>query len=284
MSKSTNTQSENDTRSTDSAGASPSVACITWASRWIGLELARLHAQQGHTLVLIARNEDDLQRIAKEFARTYSICVHILPLDLTQTDADKIVWEFCQENDLTVDYLVNNAWFWWYGAFAQREREQDSAMIDLNIKALTALTHRFVPDMVARGSWKILQVASTAWMVPGPMQAVYHATKAYVLSLSQAVASELEGTWVTMTALCPGPVDTNFAHVADLEDTTVFQDPASPSDVAQDGFDAMQQGKLVVISWLSGYYKLLIGMLPLLPRRVVLNQAKKAIAKTKKKN
>jgi len=254
-------------------------ACITWASRGIWLELAHLHAQAGHNVVLVARSSKDLEALAKKLTSTYNIQAHICVCDLTQDNGPEQVYTFCKEHNLHIDYLINNAWFGGYGAFAERSWEDDHGMINLNIVALTQLTHLFLPDMLEKKSWHILQVASTAGMVPGPFQAVYHATKAYVLSLSQAIAKEIEDTWVTMTALCPGPVATGFAKAANLEDTEIFQQAAPASDVAKDGFDAMLQWKLVVISWLPTYYKLLLSVLPLLPRKVVLNEAAKAIQK-----
>lgn len=255
------------------------IALITGASRGIGLALSHLHAQAWHDLVLVARNKQKLSSIAEKFQKIYNITVHVIVEDLTDMVSVRNVYSICKDQSLHIDFLVNNAWFWWYGNFVDRSRDDDCAMIDLNIKALTFLTHLFLPDMISSWSWKILQVASTAGMVPWPLQAVYHATKAYVLSLSQAIAKELEWTWVTMTALCPWPVATWFAQTANLEDSAIFQQAVSPDTVAKDGYDAMMKGKLLVISWLPTYYKILLGIMPLLPRSYVLNEAKKAIKK-----
>lgn len=259
-------------------------ALITGASRGIGRSLAQLHALAGHDLVLVARNETQLQELADQLQANHQIATTIIPADLTDAQQVEQVFTTCQDQHIDIDYLINNAGFGGYGRFDQRDRTDDQAMIALNINALTHLTHLFLPGMIKRKRGKIMQVASTAGMVPGPMQAVYHATKAYVLSLSQALAAELAEIPITVTALCPGPVDTDFAKEANLEDTSVFADAAPVDQVAQDGFEGMMRGKLVVITGLPTYYRLLLGLLPLLPRKFVLKQARQAVSKKSEQN
>lgn len=198
-------------------------------------------------------------------------------MDLSQTDAPEQIYHICKQKNLTIQHLINNAWFGGYGFFQNQDWIQHISMIQTNIIALTQLTYLCLPDMIAHKNGKILQVASTAGMIPGPMQAVYHATKAYVLSLSQALAKELEWTGVTVTALCPWPVDTNFAQVAHLQNSQIFKHAVKANVVAQDWFHALMNGELVVVSGLPMYYRFLLGMMPLFPRSFILNQAKKAI-------
>lgn len=254
-------------------------ALITWASRGIGRALAHLHAQDGHTLVLVARSEADLQQVQQELTDAYDIKVYTLALDLSLPESATQIVDYCQQSHLSIDYLINNAWFGGYGEFWTQDWKTHESMISLNMTTLTHLTYLLLPSMIKKKSWKILQVASTAGMIPGPMQAVYHATKAYVLSLSQAIAKELEWTDVTVTALCPGPVDTWFAKVANVADTEVFKHAANVDDVARDGYRAMMRGELVVVSGLPWVYRFLMSLLPFLPRSFVLSQAKQAIQK-----
>ncbi len=257
-------------------------ALITWASRGIGKSLAHLHAQDGHNLVLVARSQDDLDVLKQDLIKEYHIIVHTMSIDLSKPDSASWVYEYCKKHDIKIDYLINNAGFGGYGELWKQDWIKHQSMIDLNITTLTHLTYLFLPEMIARKSGKILQVASTAGMIPGPMQAVYHATKAYVLSLSQAVSKELEWTGVTITALCPGPVDTWFAKVANVVDSKAFQYAADVDEVAREGYRAMMRGDLVIISGLPRHYRFLMSLLPLLPRSFVLSQAKQAIQKVKK--
>ncbi|MEL7163102.1 MAG: SDR family NAD(P)-dependent oxidoreductase, partial [Bacteroidota bacterium] len=179
------------------------VGLITGASSGIGKELARIHAEKGRDLVIVARREAELNELKRELEDEHGVQVHVIAKDLTEILAcDEIHDEMVMAN-ITVDYLFNNAGFGGRGIFHEQKWELLSGMIDLNVKALTELTHLFLPGMVARGRGKILQTSSTAAYMPGPLQAVYFATKAFVNSFSWAIASEVEGTGVTVTTLNP---------------------------------------------------------------------------------
>ncbi len=245
------------------------LALITGASGGIGRELARIHAAEKGDLLLVARSEHELGILADELRQKYGVRVYVYPADLIDPEAPRRIFQFAQEQELRVDYLMNNAGFGGYGFFTEREREADLDMIRLNVTALTDLTHLFLPGMIERKTGKILNTASTAGFIPGPLQAVYFATKAYVLSLSQALAYECRKTGVTVTALCPGPVRTGFEKAADLEGSPLFKSAASPEVTARKGYRAMQKGKLLTIT----DWKLRFGLnwiIPLLPRWLVL--------------
>lgn len=244
-------------------------ALVTGASSGIGLELARIHAQNGGDLVIVARRKSRLDALKTDLEREYGVEVFVIPADLGEPRAAQNVYARTKESGIEVDVLINNAGFGGYGKFHERPWERDEAMIQLNVQTLCALTHAFLGDMVARDRGRILNVASTAGLVPGPLQAVYYATKAFVVSFSQAIAEELSDTNVSVTALCPGPVETEFGEVANFKGASAFQKPASAVDVAKVGYQAMQQGRLVAINdWRISL--LLNWMVPFLPRKTVL--------------
>ena len=191
-------------------------ALVTGASAGIGEEIARVHAEQGGDLILVARRQDRLDALAASIAQEHGVRVDVIAMDLSKTGAAKRLYTKVQEMGLVVDVLVNNAGLGAHGSFHESDLKRQTQMLQVNITALTELTHLFVQDMVDRGAGRILNVGSTAGFLPGPLQAVYYATKAYVNSFSQAIANELEGTGVTVTVLCPGPVATEFQEVADL--------------------------------------------------------------------
>jgi uncharacterized protein len=252
-------------------------ALITGWSRGIWLELAKLHAQAGHGLVLVARNQQELTNAQTILKAIADVPVHVFSQDLSVPWAAQAVVDFCAASELQIEYLVNNAWFGWKGNFWEQDLTRHQQMIQTNLTALTELTYLILPQMIKRKSGRVLHVWSTAGMVPGPTQAIYHATKAYVNSLSQAIAWELKGTGVTMTVLCPGPVDTWFFETANIVSTQINKQAVSADGVAQDGYDAMMDGELLVVSWLPAYYKILMNLMPLLPRSFILQQAYKAI-------
>jgi short-subunit dehydrogenase len=252
----------------------PETALVTGASSGIGRELARIHAQKGGNLVIVARRRDRLETLKLELARDYGVEVFVMSLDLGAPEAPQTLYDRMKTSGIEVDVLINNAGFGGYGKFHERPWERDEAMIRLNVQALCALTHVFLRDMVARDRGRILNVASTAGLVPGPLQAVYYASKAFVLSFSQAIAEELSDTHVSVTALCPGPVATEFGEVANLRGASAFSKPASAVEVAQVGYRAMQQGKLIAIDdWKISM--LLNWMVPFLPRRTVLRLSRR---------
>lgn len=254
-------------------------ALITGASSGIGKEFARIHAAKGGDLVLVARSAEKLAELASEL-ETGGVKAHVIVEDLTTPGAPERVFENTEGAGIEVDVLINNAGVGGHGKFHERELARHTSMIELNITALTALTHLYVQGMVARNRGQILQVGSTAGLLPGPLQAVYYATKAYVQSFSQAIAEELSGTAVTCTALCPGAVDTGFVEAGDLEGAALFQKPgATPRSVAEIGYAAMEKGKLVVINDKSLGF-MLNWVIPFMPRRTVLKTSRSSMEKS----
>jgi len=227
-----------------------STTLITGASSGIGYEMAKLFAKDKHDLVLVARSGPKLVEFADQLEREYGVSVRTVPLDLSRPEAPQELFDDLSEARLTVDILANNAAYGKYGNFAEIALEESLGQIQLNITALTHLTRLFLVPMLARGSGKILNVASTAAFQPGPLMAVYYATKAYVLSFSEALESELRGTGVTVTCLCPGPTVTSFQTRAGVSNSRLFQQfgPMEAKTVAQDGYRALMNGKSVKIS------------------------------------
>ncbi|MDA3891890.1 MAG: SDR family oxidoreductase [Salinivirgaceae bacterium] len=248
------------------------VALITGASSGIGKELANIHAENGGDLVIVARRKDKLDQLKQELESKYSVKVFPIVKDLGLADAPKEVYNEVKTAGIELDYLINNAGFGGIGKFHEREWEQDLAMINLNITALTALTRYFLPDFVARNSGRILNVSSTASFMPGPLQAVYFATKAYVTFFSNAIAEELHDTKVTVTALMPGATETDFGAVSGMDKTAMFKNTASARGVAEDGYKGMLAGKLDVISGLTFGQKAMMAFLPVTPKKMVLKQ------------
>ncbi len=257
------------------------VALITGASSGIGKELARFHAARGGDLVIVARRAEALQELKSELESQHGTQVHCIPMDLTVPAAPQQLFDQLAEERIEVEYLMNNAGFGGHGVFHEREAAKDNAMIQLNIVALTELTRLFLPQMVERKRGRILNVASTAGFIPGPLQAIYYATKAYVLSLSQAIDEELRsrGANVTVTALCPGTVATEFVASSDLEGNNMWDRAKSPASVAKVGYEAMLKGKLVAINELSLSF-LLNWIVPFLPRRMVLRMSRQSMEKS----
>jgi uncharacterized protein len=220
-------------------------ALITGASSGLGYEFVKLFANDGYNLVLVARNEKKLNEIKQAFK---NIDVTVIKKDLSSPNAAKEVYEWLKTKEISIDVLVNNAGFGLLGSFDELTVEKQTEMINLNISTLTQLTHYFLPEMKRNGSGKILNVASLAAFLPVPMMAVYAATKAYVLSFSEALNEELSGTNVTVTALCPGATKTNFGTVANAAETKVFKDAMDAEVVAKQAYKALLSGKSTVIT------------------------------------
>lgn len=240
-------------------------ALITGASSGIGKELARIHAAKGGNLVLVARRTDSLEELKSELESKHEVKVTIFSQDLSEPHAAKKVFDFIQKSGIEIEYLMNNAGFGGHGEFVDRPIEKDLEMIQLNVSALVELTHLVLQDMKARRSGKILNTASTAGFLPGPLQTTYFATKAFVVSFTKGLAYELRNSGITVTALCPGPVKTEFEHVAGLEGGNMFDKGASALQTAQSGYNGMMKGKVIQISDLSLAF-LIRFMLPLIPR------------------
>ena len=245
-------------------------ALITGASSGIGADFARIHAEKGGDLVLVARRQERLDALKTELEETHSVSVTVIAADLSNADGIEATVAGCEGRE--IDVLINNAGFGGRGKFLEHDREHELAMIDLNVRALVDLTHRFVKPMVERGRGRILQVGSTAGLMPGPMQATYFATKAFVNSFGQALASELEGTGVTCTVLAPGAVDTEFMDVADMRSLKAVQGAPGPREVAEFGYSAMERGELLVIN--DAKLRVAAKTMSLMPRKAVLKMAK----------
>jgi short-subunit dehydrogenase len=220
------------------------IALVTGASGGIGLELARLFARDGHDLVLVARRAEKLAVLARDLEERYRVQVRPIRRDLARPDAPAALFDECGE----VDFLVNNAGFGYRGRFTDAAPGTLAEMLEVNVTALTQLTRLFLPGMLERNSGRILNVASIAAFQPGPLMAVYYASKAYVLSFSEAVRAELEVTGVTVTTLCPGPTRSDFADRAGFARRSLLSRRVmSAADVAEIGYIGMMEGRGVVI-------------------------------------
>lgn len=239
---------------------------ITGASNGIGYELAKHFAQNGYALVLVARNKKKLEELAQELQTMYSTKCYVLVKDLSIPGTSLEIAEELKQQAITVDILVNNAGFGLYGLFSETDAQETLDMIQVNISSLTHLTKLLLPGMMERKSGKILNVASTASFQPGPLMAVYYATKAYVLSFSEGLANELAPYGVTVTALCPGPTATGFEQRAGFGASQLFKG-MSAKQVAVIGYEGLQQGKPVVIPGLKNW--LLASSVRFIPRRVI---------------
>ena len=224
-------------------------ALITGASSGLGAEFARIHASKGDNLVLVARSKEKMDILKSEIEKQFGVSVYVIAKDLSEQAAPQVIYDELQQQKIDVDYLVNNAGFGDFGVFADCKWERQLEMIHLNIAALAYLTRLFLPEMMERKFGKVLNVASTAAFQPGPTMSVYFATKAFVLSFSEAIAYELKGTGVTVTALCPGATETGFKAAAALDKSSLFKGNAiaGSREVAEFGYKAMMKGKTVVI-------------------------------------
>jgi uncharacterized protein len=251
-------------------------ALITGASTGIGFEFAKLLAADGYNLVLIARDEQKLRELSASFASKFNISVKIYPKDLSVTgDIENLVRQI-REDAGAIEILVNNAGFGLSGAFVDTDLARELEMIQLNVVSLVIFTKLWAKEMVQRKGGKILNVASTAAFQPGPLMAIYYATKAFVLSFSEALAEELKESGVTVTALCPGPTATQFSKRAELEKSRLFKGGIVPvldaATVAKIGYDGLSKGHPVVIPGLIN--KIGVFSVRLIPRKLVAQIAK----------
>ena len=253
---------------------------ITWASSGIWLELARVAATKWENLILVARSILKLEILASELRDTHSVIVHIMEKDLSLETSPRELFLTIEQLWLTVDHLINNAWFWDFWDFATTDWKKEWNMIDLNIRSLTEMTKLFLPSMIDRKYGRIMNLASTAAFQPGPGMAIYYATKAYVLSFSEAISEELSGTWVTVTALCPGPTESGFAAVSHMDSSKLFQWRKLPTsrEVAEYGYSAMMRGQVVAVhGWVNWFLSETIRLTPrFLVRKIIRNMQAKA--------
>jgi short-subunit dehydrogenase len=237
---------------------------ITGASAGIGRALAETFARNEHDVVLVARREERLEEIADHLADAHGVGAHVVAMDLADRDGPRTLYETTEARDIQVDILVNNVGIGTQGAFVDNDLERERDQLRLNVVTPTELTHRYGGDMADRGSGGILNVASTAGWFPGPFMSVYYASKAYVRRFSEGIAEELRAEGVDVTALCPGPVDTEFQARADNEDTPLGSGEMQDVEmVARAGYEGLQDGETVVVTGLK--YRLLTAVAGLLP-------------------
>ncbi|MFN8580592.1 MAG: SDR family oxidoreductase [Gemmatimonadaceae bacterium] len=251
------------------------LAVVTGASSGIGTDLAELLAKDGYDLLLVARRADRLAELSRKLAAVYGVTCTPAVADLAQaSECDRLIRQL-EPEQARLAILVNNAGFGTHGFFHEIPAERDLEMIDVNCRALTQLCKAVLPWMLAQRRGRILNVASVASFQPGPLMAVYYASKAYVLSLSEALANECEGTGVTVTASCPGPTVTEFTHAAGIAPgaRTSGAPPMSSTVVASMSFDAMMRGRPVVVT--GARNRFVVFMSRLLPRRIVLNTVRR---------
>ncbi len=247
-------------------------ALITGSYGGLGTCFVNIHASNGGDLILVGRSQSKLDEQAEKVKKQYGVEAHTIAVDLSQPEAAQKIYDICSENGWQVDYLINNAGFGGQGDFArERTMEQDMSMIAVNIETPTRLCKLFLPDFINRRSGRVLNVSSTAALTPGPLQAVYYATKAYVTSWSNALWRELKGTGVTVTALMPGAMQTGFANAGGLSDTKMFSNAVDPMAVAQDGYDGMMKGALNVTSGLPGWQTPMMKLAPMFPKKAMMN-------------
>ncbi len=244
---------------------------ITGASGGIGLEFARLFAKDGNDLILVARNEERLITIKEDLEEKYNINALVYAKDLKEENAAEEVLDFVNYKGLSVDILINNAGFGDFGKFTTLNLQKQSDMIHLNVLTLTKLCRLFAEDMEQKGKGKIVNVSSIAAFQPGPLMAVYYATKAFVESFTEALSVEMKGTGVTFMSLCPGPTKTNFLKNANLGTSGLFKNlkNASSKQVAVYGYKKLKKNRVVVIHGL--FNKIIVFSSRLAPRKIVRN-------------
>jgi uncharacterized protein len=250
-------------------------ALVTGASSGIGAALTRLLAADGYNLVVVARSRKTLETLAEELTRTFGVQVVVLAQDLSLPHAPEEIVAALEQASIQVDVLINNAGFATYGLFAETSVAAELEMMQLNMVSLTHLTKLLLPGMLARRAGKILNVASTAAFQPGPLMAVYYATKAYVLSFSEALANELRSSGVTVTALCPGPTRSGFQQRAQMEDSRLVSGQIMDADtVARVGYQGLISGRTLVIPGFQN--RALAFAVRLLPRNLVTRMVRTA--------
>ncbi len=242
-------------------------ALITGASSGIGYELSKLFAANGFNLVLVARRVEKLNQLAAGLIAAHGIQAAAYPVDLSDPAAPKVLFAALEQQGLKVDVLVNNAGFGVHGAFAELDLDQELAMLQVNVVSLVQLTRLFLPGMLARGYGRIMNVGSTGSFGPAPLMAVYGASKAFVLSFTEALSEELRGTRVRVTALCPGVTITGFQQAANAEGMRLGNGPSMTAEaVARQGYEALMNGRVVVVPGLHN--QLLVQSIRFSPRAV----------------
>ena len=241
-------------------------ALVTGASAGIGRALATEFAANGHDVVLVARRDTELMALANDLEDDHGVRAHAIDMDLASIDAADGLYDETAERDVQVDVLVNNVGIGTQGAFVDNDLGRELDLLQLNVTTPTQLAHRYGSEMAERGHGGILNVASTAAWFPGPFMATYYASKAYMKNFSEGIAEELRPEGVTVTALCPGPIETEFQERAGNEDTPIARDEQDADAVAARGYEGLQAGKPVVVT--GWKYKLLTRVSDLVPNRL----------------
>ncbi len=263
--------------------AEPRYALITGASRGIGEAFARLLASEGWGLILTARTESDLNRVAGVLTAQHAAPIVVVPLDLSRPDAVGFLARELERRGLEPEVIINNAGFGLVGAAHELSADEQVNMVDLNVRAVADLTLRLLPEMLARERGGVLNVASLAGFLPGPYMAVYHATKAFVVSFSEALAAEIEGSGVTVSAFCPGPVATGFQARADmrLDRRTLVLKVLKPDAIVENAWRAFERGERIITT--GPLMAASTWALRSMPRRLVVGTAKRFLRRTKRR-
>jgi len=252
-------------------------ALITGASSGIGLELAKIHASKGDNLVLVSRNKNKLGELKQEIEKENKVTVRVIVKDLSNAGSATEVYSQIEREKINIDYLINNAGIGNFGEFVDTDWDTERKMIQLNVGTLTEFCKLFLRDMAKRGSGKIMNVASIAGFQPGPLMAVYFATKAYVLHFSEALANEVVSKGVSVTTLCPGPTQSGFEKSAGMSSSVLFKGKKLPSskDVALYGYESMMKGQVVAVHGWNN--RLLINLSRFAPRWLVVKMARRSV-------
>lgn len=256
---------------------------ITGASSGIGLDLAAVMAAEGHNLLLIARSMNLLERAASTLAGRHKVHILVFSCDLSKPPDIQALLEFIKEKQLYIEILINNAGFGTYGLFSETDWQSESDMIQVNIHALVHLTKKILPGMIEKNYGRIMNVASTAAFQPGPLMAVYYASKAFVLSFSEALSNELTNTKISVTTLCPGPTKTGFQKTAGLDSSRLMKVTKTSDSymVAQYGYKKMMLGKRLAIPGFINYIS--AHLVSLFPRALILKFVRLIQERTKQK-
>ena len=250
---------------------SDQIALVTGASSGLGYDFCHLLAREGYDLVVVARREELLKELAESIQEKYGRMVSVIPMDLTEENAAEKLHQSISERELKINILINNAGVGRFGKFHEMDDQENENMIKLNILSLTSLTRLFVKDMVEAGNGRVLNVASLAAFQPaGPKFAVYYASKAYVLSFTRSLRAELKGTGVSITALCPGPTETEFGDDDDVQSTRMFNilPTTSSQQVVEAGYKALMKNKATVVPGFMNKLMAIGGELP--PRQIAV--------------
>lgn len=250
-------------------------ALVTGGSSGIGYELAKLLANDGYNLVIVARTESDLQRVSDEIKAKYGVEVVTIPKDLFDRENSFALYNEIVSRNIQIDILINDAGHGAYGEFVDTDIRKELDIIDLNVCSVVILTKLFLKDMLSRGDGKILNLSSIASKAPGPWQSVYHGTKAFVQSFTEAIRSEIKGKGVTVTALLPGATDTDFFRKADMLDSKIVKESKlySPEEVAHDGYKALMNDDDMVVSGVMN--KVQVAMAAVTPDDKLADKMKK---------